>query len=295
MIGNAFVDGFYRPHFNIIRDGNGGVWDVLVVICFTVFFFLAFLSYLRCVTTHPGVPVDNVGVHREDASIVRTSKRFCKSCRLLKPERAHHCSVCNSCILSMDHHCPWVANCVGFQNYKFFYLFVLYGFLGSAVLSIASLFQRNGDMQLAGVKQSSAFFATFGMIIASAMTFSLGLFTVLHSYLICNEMSTIELHIYGCKGSPYSQGWYHNIKSKLGESPWLWFIPVSIITEENLRENRSRVSILATVSDDIGVVESPSIPVTSGRYTDAESVSDVQIHVEDAGKLQFGAGNVEIG
>ena len=78
MIGNAFIDGFYRPHFYIIRDGNGGIGDVLVVVFFTCFFFLALLSYLRCVITHPGIPVGNAETHREDTEMFDNSKRFCK-------------------------------------------------------------------------------------------------------------------------------------------------------------------------------------------------------------------------
>ncbi|XP_016137337.1 probable palmitoyltransferase ZDHHC20, partial [Sinocyclocheilus grahami] len=55
--------------------------------------------------------------------------RFCHHCQLIKPDCCHHCSVCQMCVLKMDHHCPWLNNCIGFYNYKFFMLFLLYSLL----------------------------------------------------------------------------------------------------------------------------------------------------------------------
>ena len=52
--------------------------------------------------------------------------RFCKKCQCVKPDRTHHCSTCGQCVLKMDHHCPWLATCVGLRNYKPFLLFLIY-------------------------------------------------------------------------------------------------------------------------------------------------------------------------
>ena len=72
-------------------------------------------------------------------STLNGSVRFCEKCKVIKPDRAHHCSVCGKCVLKMDHHCPWVNNCVNFSNYKFFVLFLGYALLYCLYVALTSL------------------------------------------------------------------------------------------------------------------------------------------------------------
>ena len=57
--------------------------------------------------------------------------KYCKTCDIWRPPRAHHCRACNNCTETQDHHCIWLNNCVGRRNYRYFFTFVATGtFLG---------------------------------------------------------------------------------------------------------------------------------------------------------------------
>lgn len=66
-------------------------------------------------------------------------RRTCTKCECVKPPRAHHCSICGYCVLAMDHHCPWMNNCIGLYNMKAFLLFNFYTTLTGLYSSIRTL------------------------------------------------------------------------------------------------------------------------------------------------------------
>lgn len=162
--------------------------------------------------------------------------RYCRKCKQLKPPRCHHCSACERCILKMDHHCVWIANCVGALNYKFFLLFLFYTLLETSLVTIILLsnfiaFFNEGEIP-ASPESLATTFLTFVLNLAFALSV-LGLL-VMHLSLVSANTTTIEA--YEKKPAPkwrYDLGRRKNFEQVFGINKRYWLIPA--YSEEDLR------------------------------------------------------------
>lgn len=53
-------------------------------------------------------------------------KKICSTCKIPRPPRSHHCSICSRCVLDFDHHCIWTNSCIGRNNLLWFNGFLFF-------------------------------------------------------------------------------------------------------------------------------------------------------------------------
>jgi len=123
------------------------LWGSVHAVAFNTIVFLLFISHGKAVFSDPGIVplpqhrIDFSDDHGGGGSVTapREDWTICTKCEMYRPPRAHHCRICKHCIRRMDHHCPWINNCVGEQNQKFFIQFLLYvGVLSGYAISLVA-------------------------------------------------------------------------------------------------------------------------------------------------------------
>lgn len=253
-----FTWGWYAYTFQLVLNTmQSPVQRILCLIIFNIIYIFSFWSYLQTIFTPLAkipskfylspensedlakAPSDQIRdeilayvVKRNDLPVsCRTYSggiRYCEKCNLIKPDRCHHCSICGVCVLKMDHHCPWINNCVSFSNYKFFVLFLGYTFAmcvfvaattfpyflkfwipvenqysknnnnngtfippGQSQQDIATPFEFGPNGQ-GGVPFSTRFHILFLFFVSAMLSLGLVFLYCYHVYLLLNNRSTLE-------------------------------------------------------------------------------------------------------
>jgi len=220
-------------------------------VTFNVIFVMGMISFVSAVFTDPGRIPDSWIVGAEDTEqghfipALQTlevkhdgTRRICRKSKpnVYKPDRAHFCKMLGRCVLKMDHFCPWLNNCIGFYNHKFFVLFIVYMAVECIFILVVTtpvfMMIINNMEEVTLDLHDAEFHISLTYMMVCLLAVGLCAFSGFHLYLALGNYTTIEfLEKRGCQPPPghvnrYNLGGWRNLCAVLGDNPLVWPLPV---------------------------------------------------------------------
>jgi len=185
--------------------------NIIIIIIAIILYITTIFFLLKCSFIDPGIlkryliKDNSIIEERKHINLVQlgyfTTYKFCGTCKIIRPIRSNHCGDCNNCVERFDHHCPWIGNCIGKRNYKYFFMFlnmvnilIFYLVIFSVVIILKYLIKQNKKNTDFEFKNELTYCVIYLFIIiygAISLLFTLSLLTF-HYKLVFNNITTKE-------------------------------------------------------------------------------------------------------
>ncbi|XP_033951266.1 palmitoyltransferase ZDHHC12-B isoform X1 [Pseudochaenichthys georgianus] len=147
-------------------------------------------------------------------------QRRCGHCLLQQqPMRSKHCQTCQHCVRRYDHHCPWIENCVGERNHRWFVLYLavqllvlLWGVrIAWTGFSAAPSWQQwlRSDGVLLAVATLLALLSLVVLLLLGSHLYLVSLNTTTWEFMARHRISYLK-HC-GADENPFDRGTFHNL------------------------------------------------------------------------------------
>lgn len=202
--------------------------------------------------TPPGVSKDKLNIVEQQGQLKTQAAmlevetfylpRWCHQCQNFKPPRSHHCRDLNTCVLKLDHYCPWVYNAVGYRNHKFFFQFLFYSSVSLSYFLICCVVRVVLELRHATRYKFPFSIVEIVLLIMQlvlTLPVTIGIASLFFYQLSCirSNLTSIETFTYKRfkKGARlqslknfkwfYDFGSLHNFREVLGYTITEWFVP----------------------------------------------------------------------